>query len=79
MLHVNRKCFFFDKLLELVGGGSVINGAYPIIFFYFFFCTDDFPFLNSPGVIIPLPVSPASWMEVEIQFGQLTCLYQCIS
>ena len=24
--------FFFDKVLELVGGGSVINGAYPDYF-----------------------------------------------
>ena len=23
-----------DKVLELVGGGSVINGAYPIYFFF---------------------------------------------
>ena len=26
--------FFFYKLLELVGGGSVINGAYPVYFLY---------------------------------------------
>ena len=26
--------FFCDDLLELYGGGSVINGAYLVIFFY---------------------------------------------
>ena len=27
MSHVKKK---FDKVVELVGGGSVINGAYPV-------------------------------------------------
>ena len=26
-------CFFFFKLVELVGGGSLINGAYPVLFY----------------------------------------------
>ena len=26
--------FFFDKVLDLDIGGSVINGAYPVYFFY---------------------------------------------
>ena len=25
-------CFFVDKVVELVSGGSVINGAYPVYF-----------------------------------------------
>ena len=25
--------FLLDKVVKLVGGGSVINGAYPVIFF----------------------------------------------
>ena len=28
--------FFFQKVVELVGGGSVINGAYPVQFLDFF-------------------------------------------
>ena len=26
--------FWGDKLVELVGGGSVVNGAYPVKFFF---------------------------------------------
>ena len=26
-------CVFLDKLVELVGGGTVINGAYPVLLF----------------------------------------------
>ena len=27
---VENVCLFLDKVVELVGGGSVINGAYPV-------------------------------------------------
>ena len=33
MSHVT--CFFLDKVVKLVRGGSVINGATPSIFFYY--------------------------------------------
>ena len=43
MCHVSHVTFFFflsffillflDKVVKLVGGGSVINGAYPVYFF----------------------------------------------
>ena len=30
--HVKKNNFFFDNVVELVNGGSVINGAYPVQF-----------------------------------------------
>ena len=41
--------YFFDNVVELVGGGSVINGAY-LIYFSFLFLANlvslDFSFVN---------------------------------
>ena len=36
MSHINLIFFFFffDKVVKLIGGGSVINGAYPSSLFY---------------------------------------------
>ena len=34
--------FFFNKVVELVGGFSVIKGAYPVYFFIFFYLQTSF-------------------------------------
>ena len=36
MSHFFSSSFFSDKVVKLIGGGSVINGAYPVYSFFFF-------------------------------------------
>ena len=51
MCHIKKNLFFLslkkvDKVVELVGGGSVINGAYPVYIKYIqYFVEERDPFL----------------------------------
>ena len=47
-------CFFLDKGVKFIGGGSVINGAYPVFFFWKKWCSLSVEGLLSTG---PTPSS----------------------
>ena len=52
--HIFSSSFFSDKVVKPIGGGSVINGAYPI---YFRKCKDHWPSHQQTDHERPIPKS----------------------
>ena len=63
MSHVIYFYFFGDKLVKLIGGGSVINGAYP----------------GYPGLPGPTRATPSSFgISLDVfEFLRFGCFFPC--
>ena len=71
MLGVKCISSFLDNLLELVGVGSDINGAYPIKFFFVVLFKEE-KYCQSPAILLVL-----TFKEIKV-FGQRSPVPQLI-
>ena len=77
VLSVVCKRYFFYKVAELVGWGSVINRAYPCYFFYIFFLLKTLWYLIFTRLVVVCfgSLRKANWWEIN--FRVIGLIFKC--